>query len=456
MPQIALPNSRNCEFDSHDVSTRPKTLPTNSKIRETTYTATITAQLQKSRIDLAQYSVPPTNRRPAMKFSKPAAFKTYIRIQLHAQHNSGSEQPRPLNVRGRSCGAVGTRLQKPCPSFMHHQMYEAPHLKSCKLARNHRKSTRRRTNVTKSRHVDTQTDAEGYPTGRCQKQTTPTGHRRHANTCRLPFCPKFERVLATRSALPPWDHERPTRQLLDTNAHQAPPRATERHQAPSNASQGTSTPAFRHMRTKPTKSLRGTSTPGSKRHQAQPRATKRNHAPHEGATSTPGTKQSAAHQRRPRLTRERTLPRATTNQRRTNANHASQGSDPRASTNNQRRTNANQASRGSDLYLGHRPRNQRRTNANHGSQGTSPPAFYSPNLQTVGTRVTIRRRRIRTHAGGQPATHTPNSSPHSESTTHRAKTPTNQPTNQNVESLPQSTKTRFELDPSSTYANLRT
>ena len=39
--------------------------------------------------------------------------------------------------------------------------------------------------------------------------------------CRLPFCPKLGRVPATRSALPPWDHERPTRQRIDTNPHYA-------------------------------------------------------------------------------------------------------------------------------------------------------------------------------------------------------------------------------------------
>ena len=63
---------------------------------------------------------------------------------------------------------------------------------------------------------------------------------------------------------------------------------TKRHQAPPNASQGTSTPAFRHMRTKPTKSLRGTSTPGSKRHQAQPSATKRNERASRGSNLYPG------------------------------------------------------------------------------------------------------------------------------------------------------------------------
>ena len=100
---------------------------------------------------------PGTNRRPAMKFSKPAALKTYIRIYLYAQHSSGSEQPRPPNVRERSCGAVGTRLQKPCPSVVHYQTYEAPHLKSCKTRttspnidtptyERHQKSTRRHAN----------------------------------------------------------------------------------------------------------------------------------------------------------------------------------------------------------------------------------------------------------------------------------------------------------------------
>ena len=84
------------------------------------------------------------------------------------------------------------------------------------------KSCRTRTKIAEHRHVDTQTDAEGYPTGRCQKQTTPTGHRRLANICRLPFCPKLGRVFATRSALPPWDHERPTRERITTTAHEAP------------------------------------------------------------------------------------------------------------------------------------------------------------------------------------------------------------------------------------------
>ena len=58
------------------------------------------------------------------------------------------------------------------------------------------------------------TDVEGYPTERCRKRTTPTGQRRHAKTCRTPFCPKLGRVPATRSAAQPGFH-----QLLEQGRH---------------------------------------------------------------------------------------------------------------------------------------------------------------------------------------------------------------------------------------------
>ena len=149
----------------------------------------------------------------------------------------------------------------------------------------------------------------------------------------MPFCPKLGRVPATRSALPPWDHERPTRQQITSNAHQAPPRATKCHQAPPNASQGMSTPAFRRMRTKPHEKLArdlylGLKAPPSatKRHQAQPSATKRNHAPREGETSTPGTNQRTSGAPTPTVPREGATPgHRLTNQRRTNADQASRG-----------------------------------------------------------------------------------------------------------------------------------
>ena len=79
---ITLPISRNCEFESHDVPTRPIAAATNSKILETTDTATITVQMQKSRINFTRQSLPSTNRRPTVQFSKSTALKTHIRILL--------------------------------------------------------------------------------------------------------------------------------------------------------------------------------------------------------------------------------------------------------------------------------------------------------------------------------------------------------------------------------------
>ena len=79
---ITLPISRNCEFESHDVPTRPIAAATNSKILETTDTATITVSMQKSRVNFTGHSLPTTNRRPTVQFSKSTALKTHIRILL--------------------------------------------------------------------------------------------------------------------------------------------------------------------------------------------------------------------------------------------------------------------------------------------------------------------------------------------------------------------------------------
>ena len=106
------------------------------------------------------------------------------------------------------------------------------------------------------------------------------------------------------------------------SAHKAPPSATNRHQAPPNASQGTSTPASRHTGTKTQEKLARDVYPrlfappsATSRHHAQPRATKRNLAPLEGTNSTPGTNQSISGAPTPTTpTRERPLPRASTNQ----------------------------------------------------------------------------------------------------------------------------------------------
>ena len=79
---ITLPISRNYEFESHDVPTRPIAAATNSKILETTDTATITVQMQKSRINFTRQSLPSTNRRPTVQFSKSTVPKTHIRLLL--------------------------------------------------------------------------------------------------------------------------------------------------------------------------------------------------------------------------------------------------------------------------------------------------------------------------------------------------------------------------------------
>ena len=149
------------------------------------------------------------------------------------------------------------------------------------------------------------------------------------NTCRRPFCPELERVPATRSALPPWDHERQNRRHLDatTNLDECAPSATTRHHAPPNASRGMSTSAFRYIRTNtPRKAYEGPlprAPSATKRNQAPPSAT---NAPREGATSTPGTNQPTNGAPTPTKPHEGATPgHQPTNQRRTNADQASRG-----------------------------------------------------------------------------------------------------------------------------------